>query len=126
MSEINAERLAKIYIKIRAKRLELEKEVSELQEQQDLVAREILELCKEQGVQTMRTEYGTISMRTTKRYWTNDWQSMYDFIKEHDAFALLHQRINTTNMSQFLEENPDLHPPGLNADATQTIAMVKR
>ena len=126
MSEINAERLAKIYIKIRAKRLELEKEVSELQEQQDLVAREILELCKEQGVQTMRTEYGTISMRTTKRYWTNDWQSMYDFIKEHDAFALLHQRINTTNMSQFLEENPDLHPPGLNADATQTIAIVKR
>ena len=31
MSEINAERLAKIYTKIRAKRLELEKEVSELQ-----------------------------------------------------------------------------------------------
>jgi len=74
----------------------------------------------------MRTEYGTISLRTTKRYWTNDWQSMYGFIKEHDAFALLHQRINTTNMNQFLEENPDLHPPGLNADATQTIAIVKR
>jgi hypothetical protein len=126
MSEVNAERLAKIYTKIRAKRLELEKEVSELQEQQDLVAKEILELCKEQGVQTMRTEYGTISLRTTKRYWTNDWQSMYGFIKEHDAFALLHQRINTTNMNQFLEENPDLHPPGLNADATQTIAIVKR
>jgi hypothetical protein len=51
---------------------------------------------------------------------------MYDFIKEHDAFALLQQRINTTNMNQFLEENPDLHPPGLNADATQTIAIVKR
>ena len=44
MSEVNAERLAKIYTKIRAKRLELEKEVSELQEQQDLVAKEILEL----------------------------------------------------------------------------------
>ncbi len=32
MSDINAERLAKIYTKIRAKRLELEKEVSALQE----------------------------------------------------------------------------------------------
>jgi hypothetical protein len=126
MSEINAERLAKIYTKIRAKRLELEKEVSDLQEQQDLVAKEILELCKEQGAQTMRTTYGTISMRTSKRYWTSDWQSMYDFIKEHDAFALLQQRINTTNMNQFLEENPDLHPPGLNADATQSIVITKR
>ncbi len=126
MSDINAERLAKIYTKIRAKRLELEKEVSALQEQQDMVAEEIVKLCKEQGVQTMRTEYGTISLRTSKRYWTSDWQSMYDFIKEHDAFSLLHQRINTTNMNQFLEENPDLHPPGLNADATQTVAIVKK
>ncbi len=126
MSEANAEKLAKIYTKIRAKRLELEKEVSALQEQQDMVAEEIVKLCKEQGVQTMRTEYGTISLRTSKRYWTSDWQSMYDFIKEHDAFALLHQRINTTNMNQFLEENPDLHPPGLNADATQTVAIVKK
>jgi hypothetical protein len=126
MSEANAEKLAKIYTKIRAKRLELEKEVASLQEQQDLVAEEIVKLCKEQGVKTMRTEYGTISLRTSKRYWTSDWQSMYDFIKEHDAFSLLHQRINTTNMNQFLEENPDLHPPGLNADATQTVAIVKK
>ena len=64
MSDINAERLAKIYTKIRAKRLELEKEVSALQEQQDMVAEEIVKLCKEQGVQTMRTECGTISLRT--------------------------------------------------------------
>jgi hypothetical protein len=126
MSEVTAERLAKIYTKIRAKRLELEKEVASLQEQQDLIGQEIINLCREQGVQTMRTEYGTVSLRTTKRYWTSDWQSMYEFIKEHDAFALLHQRINTTNMNQFLEENPDLHPPGLNADATQTVAIVKR
>ena len=126
MSEINAERLAKIYTKIRAKRLELEKEVNELQEQQDLVAKEIANLCKEQGVQTMRTTYGTISMRTSKRYWTSDWQSMYEFIKEHDAFPLLQQRINTTNMNQFLEENPDMHPPGLNADTTQSVVIVKK
>ncbi len=91
-----------------------------------MVAEEIAKLCKEQGVKTMRTEYGTISMRTAKRYWTTDWQSLYGFIKEHDAFALLHQRIHTTNMDQFLEENPDLHPPGLNADATQTIVITKR
>jgi hypothetical protein len=126
MSDINADRLAKIYIKIRTKRLELEKEVQALQEQQDIVGKEILELCKEQGTFTMRTEHGTISRRVTKNYWTSDWHSMFEFIKEHDAFALLQQRINNSNMNQFLEENPDLHPPGLNADQNQTIVITKR
>ena len=126
MSDVNADRLTKIYVKIREKRLALEKQVQELQDQQDLVAREILDICKEQGTMTMRTEHGTISRRTNTRYWTSDWHSFCDFIKEHDAFALLHQRINTANMTQFLEENPELHPPGLNADATQTIVITKR
>jgi hypothetical protein len=126
MSEVNADRLAKIYVKIREKRLALEKEVQALQEQQDLVGKEILEICKEQGTFTMRTEHGTISRRVTKRYWTSDWHALYEFIKEHDAFALMQQRINNTNMDQFLEENPELHPPGLNADTNQTVVITKR
>jgi len=126
MSDINADKLAKIYIKIREKRLALEKQVAELQEQQDIISKEILELCKEQGTYTMRTEHGTISRRVSKRYWTSDWHSFCDFVKEHDAFALLHQRINNSNMEQFLEENPELHPPGLNADQNQTIVITKR
>jgi len=126
MSDINADKLAKIYVKIREKRLVLEKQVAELQEQQDIISKEILELCKEQGTYTMRTEHGTISRRVSKRYWTSDWHSFCDFVKEHDAFALLHQRINNSNMEQFLEENPELHPPGLNADQNQTIVITKR
>jgi hypothetical protein len=124
--ELNADRLAKIYVKIREKRLALEKDVAKLQEQQDLVAQELLAICKEQGASTIRTEHGTISRRTSKRFWTSDWDSFYKFIKEQDAFVLMQQRIHTANMEQFLEENPDLHPPGLNADATQTIVITKR
>jgi hypothetical protein len=127
MSEqLNADRLVRIYVKIREKRLALEKDVASLQEQQDIVAKEILEICKEQGASTIRTEHGTISRRTSKRFWTSDWDSFYKFIKEQDAFVLMQQRIHTANMEQFLEENPDLHPPGLNADATQTIVITKR
>lgn len=126
MSDINADRLAKIYTKIRAKRLELEKEVQALKDQQDVVAKEILELCKEHGTYTMRTEHGTISRRVNKNYWTSDWHSFYQFVKEHDAFSLLQQRIHNGNMEQFLEENPDMHPPGLNADQNQTIVITKR
>lgn len=126
MSEPNAERLAKVYVKIRDKRRELAKQDEHLKEQLEIVSQQLLEICKDQGAQTIRTEFGTVSRKTTKNYWTSDWDSFYKFIKEHDAFSLMYQRINSMNMSQFLEENPDLFPPGLNADISQTISIVKR
>lgn len=126
MSEINADKLTEIYVKIRDKRRELKKQDDELEAQLNIVAAELLEICKAQGSSLIRTPHGTISKRTTKRYWTSDWHSFFEFIKEHDAFGLMQQRINTANMEQFLEENPDLHPPGLNADQTQTVTIVKK
>ena len=124
--EAKADQLAKVYVKIRDRRRELEKQSAELKEQLDIIGLELLEICKEQGAQTIRTEFGTVSKRTTKNYWTSDWESFTNFIKEHNAFALLQQRINNTNMVQFLEENPDLLPPGLNADVNQTVVITKR
>ena len=127
MSEpINADRLVKVYVKIRDKRRELAKQDRELEEQLEAVARQLLEICKEQGAATIRTSHGTISRRTTKRFWPTDWDAFYKFVKDQDAMSLLYQRINTANMEQFLEENPELHPPGLNADVSQSIVIVKR
>jgi hypothetical protein len=125
-NEVNAEKLAKIFVKIREKRRELAKQDKQLEEQMNAVAEEMLNICKEQGASTIRTAHGTISRRVQKRYWTADWDSFYKFIKEHDCFSLMYQRINTANMEQFLEENPDLHPPGLQAEQTQTVVIVKR
>ena len=121
-----AEKLAKVYVKIREKRRELAKQDEELKEQLDTVAAQLLEICKEQGASTIRTQYGTISRRVTKNYWTSDWDSFFKFMKENDAFSLVHQRINTANMTQFLEENPDALPPGLNAEVNQTVTIIKR
>lgn len=122
----SADQLAKVYVKIRDKRRALEKEAAELKEKENTIAAEMLEICKEQGAQTIRTEYGTISRRTNKNYWTSDWDSFFKFVKENDAFSLMYRRINSESMSQFLEENPDVLPPGLNADVTQTVVITKR
>lgn len=126
MTDVSAEQLAKIYVKIREKRRELAKQDEELKEQLDTVAAQLLEICKEQGASTIRTQYGTISRRVTKNFWTNDWDSFYKFLVDKNAFSLLHQRINNTNMTQFLEENPDLVPPGLNSEVNQSVTIIKR
>ncbi len=66
-------------------------------------------------------------MATVKRdYWTSDWDSMRKFIVEHKVPELLHERIHQTNMKQFLEEHPDLLPPGLNVDSEYTITVRRK
>jgi hypothetical protein len=80
-NELNADRLTKIYVKIREARRELAKKDKELEEQLDIVAQQLLDICKEQGAATIRTSHGTISRRTTKRYWPTDWDAFYKFIK---------------------------------------------
>ena len=126
MSDVTADKLVKAYIKIRDARAELSKQDKELEEQLDMIQEKLLEICKETGTDGLRTEFGTVSRRISKRYWTSDWESFYKFMKEHDAFGLLQQRITTANMEQFLEENPDLHPPGLNLDATYAVTVRRK
>ena len=126
MSAMNAEKLAAVYVKIRDARRDLAKEDEKLKAQLDVVAEQLLEICKAQGAQTIRTEHGTISRRLNKHYWTNDWDSFFRFVKDNDAFSLLQHRIHNANMEQFLEENQNLHPPGLQADIGQTVVIVKR
>ena len=124
--ELSVDRLTKIYVKIRDKRRELEKQDEELKEQLDVISAKLLEVCKAQGLSTMRTEFGTVSKRLTKHYWTNDWGSFAQFVKDNDAMGLLQHRINNSAMEQFLEEHPELHPPGINVDSSHTIVVTKR
>ena len=126
MSDLTADKLAKVYVKIRDRRRELSKEDDELKEKLDVISEHLLEICKEQGASTIKTEHGTISRRIDKNYWTSDWDSFWTFVKQNDAFALVQRRINSTNMAQFLEENPEGHPPGLNIDSKYSIVITKR
>jgi hypothetical protein len=124
--EISVDRLVKAYIKIRDARSELTKQIDELEEKQKVIQDKLLEICKETGTESLRTEFGTVTKRITKRYWTSDWESFYKFMKDNDAMQLLEQRVSRGNMESFLEENPDLHPPGLNVDANYAVTVRRK
>ena len=84
---------------------------------------EMLDICKETNAETIRTKAGTVIRSIKSRYTTNDWDSMYRFIKENDAYGLLERRLHQTHMKQFLEENPELLPVGLNVDHEYTVVV---
>jgi len=125
--DVSAEKLAEIYVKIRDARASLkerfEEEDTVLKEQLDTLASKMLELCKDIDADGIRTTAGTIIRKVDTRYWTTDWDAMYQFVEENDAFPLLEKRIHQTNMKQFLEEHPDKLPVGLQADSKYTIVV---
>jgi hypothetical protein len=121
------DKLVDVYIKIRdakdlAKKAYEEKN-AELTEQLNVIESEILEICKATGAESIKTQYG-LAMRSIKtRYWTNDWEKFYKFITEHNSPELLERRIHQTNIKQFLIDNPDVLPQGLNVDNAYSITV---
>lgn len=100
-------------------------EIKDLKDKMELVTDELLTVCNEQDMDSIRTPSGTVSRRVQTRYWTNDWGSMYDFIEEHGAMHLLQKRLHNENVKQFLEENPDVLPAGLQAERKFVISVRK-
>jgi len=125
MTDVKAEKLINIYRKMSARLSELEQEQDTIKAQRKIVADHMLELLKETGAESMRTATGTIYRTVRPRYTTTDWDSMYKFIVENDAFHLMQQRVHDTNMKKFLEENPEVLPPGLNCLSAYTISVRK-
>ena len=128
-SEVDINKLVKVYLKIRnaidEKEAQHKEELVTLKEQFGIVGQSLLNLCKEQNLDSIRTPVGTVSRRISTRYWTSDWDSMYRFISEHDAPFLLEQRIHGTNMREFLESNPEAFPMGMQADRSYTVQVRK-
>lgn len=124
---MDATKLVSAYIKMRdakdALTREYEAKINEVKEQMELVEQALLDICKDTGQDGGRTSFGTFTRTVKTRYWTNDWGSMYRFIKDHDAIQLLEQRVHQGNMKSFLSENPGLLPEGLNTDSKYSITV---
>lgn len=123
--DTTTERLIKAYIKLRDAIEEKEREKGKLKEMQEKISVELLTRCEEAGGNISIPNVGRVSRRVLKRYWTSNWPALYKIIKERDAFNLLHQRITNSAMEQFLEDNPDIMPEGLNLDSEQTVVVTR-
>ena len=127
---ISVDKLVGAYTKIRDKRAELsakyKEEEAELREQQDKIKVALLDYCKEHEVDSVRTPSGLFYRTVKQRYWTSDWESMHKFIMEHEVPEFFEKRLNQTHVRQFLEENPDLLPLGLNVDSEYSISVRKK
>lgn len=123
------EKLVRVFLKMRGVRDRMVKEheaaLGELEAQMQSVRQALLGYCKDHNVESVRTTEGSFYRSLKRRYWTNDWEAMGRFIVEHDVPELLEKRLHQANTQAFLEQNPELLPPGLNVDSEFTVTVRK-
>ncbi len=129
-SSLSAEKLTKAYIKIREERASLSVSYKEkdtaLVNQLDMVRKGLLDYCEKHGVESVKTSEGLFYRTTKTKYWTSDWESMHKFILQHEVPELFDKRLNQSNLKEFLEDNPDVYPEGLNKDTEYVITVRKK
>ena len=124
------EKLTRVYLKIRDKKAQLsaefKKQEDDLNQQLDQVKAALLNYCKEQGLESVKTSEGIFYRSVKTRYWTSDWEAMHQFVMEHNVPEFLEKRLNQTNVRTFLEDNPETVPKGLNVDSEYIISVRKK
>ena len=123
------EKLTSAYLKIRTYRAELKskfsKEDDDLKLQQEKIKEALLQHCEDTGAESVRTSEGLFYRSVRQKYWTSDWEAMGQFVVKNKVPELFAKSLNQTNVKQFLEENPDKLPKGLNVDSEYVISVRK-
>jgi hypothetical protein len=122
-------KMTEVYLKIKSERERLSAEFKEaddkLVSQQNKIKSALLGYLKENDIKSVKTDAGTFYRTVKQKYWTSDWEHMHEFILEHGVPEFLDKRLNQKNVREFLEENPDLLPKGLNVDAEFALTIRK-
>ena len=128
--DVSIDKIVGAYIKIRDSKdaiyAKYKADTAELEEQMTTLKQKLLEVSKETGVTSFSTPQGTAYRTVKDRYWTNDWESFHTFMREHEAMQLLEKRIHQMNMKEFLDNNPDSEPMGLNIDREYEITIRRK
>lgn len=119
------EKLVRVYLKMKTAKEAHEAETKKIDRQMEQVKAGLLGYLKAQNLETARTSEGLFYRSIRKRYTTNNWEAMGKFVLEHQVPELYEKRLHQGNVQQFLEEHPELLPPGLNVDSEYTITVRK-
>jgi hypothetical protein len=122
---VTIDELVNIHRKMDVALAELQSKMDEIDEQRVAVRTTILEMMKEQKLESVRTDNGTVTKSIKERYWTGDWSALHAYIIETGAVDLLEKRIQQTNMREWIAAHPNDHPPSLNIDREYAISIRK-
>lgn len=108
--------LVEKYVKLRdfkeAKEREMKENLSKVTAVMDQIEAELMTFLNQTGQESGNTAAGTFFKRTTTSCKVADWDTTLPFIKEHDLWNMLEQRVNKTAVAEYIELYKEV-PPGI-------------
>lgn len=120
------DKLMRVYAKMRDKLEVLQREVDKVENDMKVVKSAFLDYFKANGVESIKTPYGLAYRGVRTVYSTADWENFHRFVLDNQAPYLLEKRLHQGNMKEFLADNPELVPPGLNSSSEYTITIKRK
>lgn len=122
---LNKADVVKTYIALRDRRAKRKAEF-EAADAEDKLAQEKIEAYflkgfNEEGIDSIKTEFGTVYKQTRTSASVADWDAFFNgYVVPNQAWEMLERRANKTTVEQYRAANEDL-PPGINWSETQVV-----
>jgi hypothetical protein len=84
------------FIRVRSQRLDLDKEVKALKTQEEGLSKVIIAKMREGDLKAIGASLGLIKLHETEEPTPENWDEIWKFVKENDAWELLHKRLTVT------------------------------
>lgn len=122
-------RVTKAFLNIREARAELRKQYeekdSDLQQSQAKLEAVMLDHLNKHGMDAVRTEVGTFYRQEDIKPSASDWEMVYRWVKDHDAWDLLERRLKKTFISEYMEAHDGAMPPGVSVHRQYVVRVRK-
>lgn len=120
-------KLVKTYVKIRDARAEkkraFELEDGQLKEHLAKLEAVLLNHLNTSGSESVRTDEGTFYKQEEIIPTGSDWDALYTWIKDKDAFDALERRIKKTFIKEFMETHEGSLPPGVSVHREYVVRV---
>ncbi len=109
--------MVKAYVKMRdalgERRKEFKAFEARMKKDMDKIAIELMATADAVGVESFKTEYGTAFKKTSDFVAVKDWSKALDYIVKYDLVNMFNKSVNKTAVKEFMAENNNMLPPGL-------------
>ena len=92
----------------------------------DVIGERIHQLAEEQGVNSFATEYGTAFKKSKDWVKVSNWDAALDFILANDLQHMLTRSVKKDAAKEFMAENNNSLPPGLEYGKLVEIAVRRK
>ena len=109
------------YITARAERLMLDKQVEQMKEHEELLKKAIIAKYQEQGISILGSNLGAVKLTEAEEPVAQDWPVVWDYIRENNAFELLHKRLTNTAVKERWEAGEEI--PGVGKQKVYRLSV---